>query len=465
MSSVSRFLLNVSAQILSVLFAVGGGTARGQSAQAWGQNDGGQLGNSTYNNNSAPAAVSGLTSGVTAIGGGEYHSLAIQNGAVYAWGNNVYTGYTDASVSFSSTPVAISNLTTGVAAVAAGDDHSLALQNGAVYAWGHNTVGQLGNGTTSYSSTPTPTMVGGLASGVTAIDAGNAYSLALQNNAVYAWGDNTYNQLGNGSGAAYSGTPVAVSGLDGDVVAITAGTFHGLAIQKGAIYAWGRNTYGGLGDGTTTNRSMPVRVTGLTDSVSAVAAGEFHSLAIKNGNVYAWGYNNVGQLGNGTYINSSTPVKIDPTNLNSIVAVAAGSDSSYALSSDGSLWVWGYNEYGQLGLGTSTYEYPVPQHLLPPNGYVYTSMNIGSEGSDVLAILTPALPKFTGLSRLAEGHFVLSATGGAPNTPYTIQASPDLSTNSFSSIGSATTDATGSIRYDDAGAVSRTQRFYRLTYP
>ena len=92
-----------------------------------------------------------------------------------------------------------------------------------------------------------------------------------------------------------------------------------------------------------------------------LAAGGAHRLAVQNGNVYAWGGD---AIGDGTTNDVLTPELIDPAELNDIVAVAAGAYSSYALSGDGSLWVWGDNTYGQLGLGTGTTEYLTPQHLL-----------------------------------------------------------------------------------------------------
>ena len=111
--------------------------------------------------------------------------LAVAGTRVWAdgaesWGNNFYGQLGNGTTTNSSTPVAVSGLSSGVTAIAAGGNHSLAIQNGAVYAWGYNGFGQLGNGTTTFSES-TPVAVSGLSSGVTAIAGGGEYSLAIQN--------------------------------------------------------------------------------------------------------------------------------------------------------------------------------------------------------------------------------------------------------------------------------------------
>lgn len=163
---------------------------------------------------------------------------------------------------------------------------------------------------------------------------------------AWSWGDDTYGGLGNGT-TTNSSVPTQVSGLT-NISAIASGGSFTMALKSdGSVWTWGHNQFGQLGNGSTTDSISPVNVSGL-DGVVAIAAGTAFSLALKNdGTVWAWGNNGAGQLGDGTTTSRSTPVQV--TGLSGVTAVAAGEISSLALLNDGTVRAWGNNDDGQLG--------------------------------------------------------------------------------------------------------------------
>lgn len=292
--------------------------------------------------------------GVSAVWSGIAHTLALlTDGTVMAWGGNGLGQLGNGTTTNVLAPVAISSLAMPVASLAAGGTHSVALYaNGTLAAWGDNSNGQLGDGTVV--SRMLPVQVLNLEGPVISVAAGAAHTLALlADGTVMAWGGNGSGQLGDGT-TSNRMLPVRVSGLNGPAIAIAAGSSHSLALMAdGSVMAWGYNSFGQLGDGTTATRVLPVQVIDLGGLALAIAAGGSHSLALlADGTVRAWGYNGQGQLGNGTIISASRPVS--PTQLgNGVVAIAAGNHHSLALMFDGTIRTWGDNLRGQLGNGTN----------------------------------------------------------------------------------------------------------------
>jgi alpha-tubulin suppressor-like RCC1 family protein len=231
----------------------------------------------------------------------------------------------------------------GLAASASATSYSAA-------AWGYNGSGQLGNGTTAVSREPIP--VAGR-SGVTAVAAGSAHSLALlADGTVLAWGSNHSGQLGNGS-TTNSNTPVAVSGLSG-VKAIAAGRQYSLALlTNGTVMSWGSNEEGQLGVGGTKLKSTtPVAVKGIATATAIAAGGGFALARLSNGTVMSWGAGAEGQLGNGKRAKSAAPVVV--AGLSGVTAVAAGDEHGLALLANGAVDSWGSNSALQLGMEPKT---------------------------------------------------------------------------------------------------------------
>lgn len=181
--------------------------------------------------------------------------------------------------------------------------------DGTLWTWGDNYRGQLGDGTTTARSSP-DTVAGG---GTTwkAVSMGYRYSLAIKTDGtLWSWGQNDYGQLGNGNTTSRSspGSASAVSSTTG-WKSISAGHIHAGAIKgDGSLLMWGANSYGGIGDGTTTDRTVPVGPSGAGTNWKQISAGYYFSAAVKtDGTLWTWGYNDYGQLGDNTTTNRSSP--------------------------------------------------------------------------------------------------------------------------------------------------------------
>jgi len=246
-----------------------------------------------------------------------------------------------------------------------GNDLVLLAASAKSLAWGKNTNGALGNNTTTHSPVPIDVQMAGVLSTQTivAMTAGSFHSLAVcADGTLAAWGYNSYGQLGNGS-TAQSNVPVVVGTIGAlvgkTVVAISAGSFHSLALcSDGSLAAWGLNYNGQLGNGNTTSSNVPVAVNAAGvlagKTVVSMAAGYSHNLALcADGTLAAWGDNTFGVLGNGGTAASTVPAPVNVTGTlagKRVINVAAGGSHSLALCSDGTVAAWGYNTNGQLGI-------------------------------------------------------------------------------------------------------------------
>ena len=299
--------------------------------------------------------------GATAVAAGTYHScLLTDTGGVKCWGDNDYGELGDGTYTDRSSPVDVTGLASGVTALAPGREFTCALTSGgAVMCWGHNRYGNLGDGTIgTYSSRSTPGIVAGLASGSEAVVAGDRHTCAVTSGGgVKCWGSNSYGQLGDGTTTERT-TPVDVSGLASGAVALAVGRtgFHTCALTgSGGVKCWGSNSNGQLGDGTTTDRLTPVDVSGLASGVVALAAGNSHTCALTSGGgVKCWGSNGYGQLGDGTATQRLTPVDVTGLTSGAVGIADSASNHTCALTSGGGVKCWGLNSSGQLGDGTTT---------------------------------------------------------------------------------------------------------------
>ena len=329
------------------------------SVQCWGDNSNGELGVGSASARAAPVQVAGLGTGMQAVAAkGDFSCALTAAGAVRCWGNNNHGQLGDGTTLRRFSPITVTGLGSGVKAIAPGDSHTCALTTaGAVRCWGNNSYGQLGDGTTTQRLTPVA--VAGLGSGVRAIASGGNHTCAVTTaGAVFCWGENIAGQLGDGT-MLHRDAPVLVTGLDSGVQAISLGYYHSCALSTaGAVSCWGYAAVGSVGDGTTGDanhdRLTPVAVVGLASGVSAIAAGYEHTCALTTaGAVQCWGWNLGGQLGDGTKVQRLGPVPVAGLS-SGVQALAAGVYHSCALVTVGSVYCWGQNGVMQLGDGTTT---------------------------------------------------------------------------------------------------------------
>jgi alpha-tubulin suppressor-like RCC1 family protein len=325
------------------------------------------------------------------IAAGYSHSVSIApTGAVATHGENRGGEIGDGTTTRRLSPVALAPPTGQAwAQVATGDFRSTALTAaGQMYSWGSNGYGQLGDGTTTDQRTPT-LMAAPTGSVWAGVAAGFGHTLALAaNGSLYAWGDNYYGQLGIGNTTATLARRSIASPVAGQRwTQVAAGYNFSLALYSdGSVYAWGNNQNGQLGDGTTTARWSPVRVAPPTGHTWTQVAGGFGSAAAlcSDGSLYTWGNNYYGQLGDGTIIARSVPARVAPPAGQRWVQVAVGAQHMLAVCSDGSLYVWGDNYYGEFGNGTNTSS-RIPIRVTAPAGKQWMQVAAGYYHSLALA--------------------------------------------------------------------------------
>jgi len=335
------------------------------SLWAWGDNEFGQLGDGTTTDSYNPIKI---MDEVIAISANSAHAMAIRvDGSLWAWGSNEHGQLGNGATADHYSPIKIMD---DVITVSAGELHAMAIRtDGSLWAWGHNGSGQLGDGTRVDRYTPVKIM-----EDVFAVSAGGSHTMAIKTDgSLWAWGSNDSGQLGDGSPnfhdcasgndffSAIQYRPVKIME---DVVAVSAGHGNTMAIRDdGSLWAWGSNQFGAYMAGVIRVRNTPVKI---MEDVVAISAGVTNPMAVQSdGSLWIWGINEEpGFWSSGaTTIDYLTPVKV----LDDVIAVSAGTfwrfeSHRLAIKTDGSLWAWGDNNWGQLGhnlgLGLSDSEKP-----------------------------------------------------------------------------------------------------------
>jgi alpha-tubulin suppressor-like RCC1 family protein/uncharacterized protein YjdB len=316
------------------------------SVWSWGEHTYGQLGAQPSGSSSNPVPIQKADGNrllaIKAIAAGGYHTVALdRDGKVWTWGRNSegQLGHSSGALS-NKKPEGIAGLPK-IVAIAAGEYHTLAVdESGQVWAWGLNQYGQLGSsvGTGTPSISVIPSLVPNLAE-VVAVKAGANHSVALKRDGtVWTWGRNTVGQLGNGETTDVNYTAKMVPGLT-NIMEIAAGDNHTLALKQDrtTVWAWGSNSYGQLGDGGRENKLRPIQVQDIRN-VNTISAGDNHTVAIKeDGTVWAWGRN-----ASGTASNRTTPIQIKQLLNATAIGGGGGFGESFilAVKQDGTVWIW-----------------------------------------------------------------------------------------------------------------------------
>lgn len=338
----------------------------------WGLNASGQLGDGTTTERNAPARV-GSDSDWVDVALGRGHSCGVRaSGGVWCWGNN-RSGELGNGVSngnYERRPVT-SSVSSGAVALVAGVSYTCSLHSsGATYCWGRNDHGKLGIGAFGGAKN-TPTAVAS-ASSWSSVSSGGSHSCGITDSgALYCWGSNLRGGLGDG-GISNQPAPVRV-GIENDWQVVASGWMHTCGIRGGALYCWGYNSNGQLGDGSTSDRSTPVRVGTESDWVD-VSASWNHTCGLRStGAAYCWGSNSSGQLGDGTTLRRTTPVQVGGSGWTEI---RAGYTHSCGVNALGELYCWGSNLSGALGNG-GTANQSVPTRIGTSSDWIGLSANVG----------------------------------------------------------------------------------------
>jgi uncharacterized repeat protein (TIGR02543 family) len=385
--SIGGIILDRDDQI--ILTSLGGSFSAALSEKGrvfiWGSNEVGNLGDGTQIGKNQPIEITNripleeFDKITSLVMGGSFSAALSNSGRVFMWGSNMIGQLGDGTQIDRNTPIEITSrfgmsFDDKIISLSLGGIFTAALSfRGRVFTWGYNNNAQLGDGTIIDKFTPreiTQRFPLSNDETITMITTGGSHSGALSSKGrVFTWGNNSSGQLGNGTTFIDSSPREITSRFnletENSIKLINFGASSSMALSElGRVYAWGNNENGQLGDGTTINRSTPKEITSyfgplLQDKISMIVTKSNSSSALSsNGKVFFWGENDYGQIGNGTNFNSNLPIDISnsitlPLSFDSFKLIAIGTSHSALLSESGNLYLWGYNFWGNLGDGTS----------------------------------------------------------------------------------------------------------------
>jgi alpha-tubulin suppressor-like RCC1 family protein len=326
----------------------------------WGLNVQGQLGDGTTTSRRRPALVVDLDDAVELSVGAYYSCARRRSGQVVCWGENNKGQLGDGSETDRDKPTPVVGISSA-RQISAGRSHACALlSDKTVSCWGENRDGELGDGTQLNRALASPVMN---LSQVAQVSAGSSHTCAVgEDGSVRCWGSGIGGKLGvvdaNGFAPFIVTTPRRVTELS-EVSQISAGFLHTCAVTRlGAVRCWGLNSEGQLGDGTNISSDTPISVRFIGATVHKIVASFGHTCAImRDGSARCWGGNTYGQLGDGSTTSRAEPSAVG--GMNTMVHLATTGDHTCAALVDGGARCWGHNITGAIGDNT-TIDQPSP---------------------------------------------------------------------------------------------------------
>jgi alpha-tubulin suppressor-like RCC1 family protein len=322
----------------------------------WGRGSYGRLGDGTAVAKSSPVTTAGTLSNWKELYVGMQNACGVKSdGTAWTWGVNGSGQLGDGTTVSKSSPVTLAGGGTNWKQIGVGQVHGAGVKtDGTLWTWGSDSYGAQGTNGGGARSSPGQL---GTATNWKLVAVGNFYAGAIKiDGTLWMWGAGNSGRLGDGTAVTKS-SPVTTAG---------GGTnWKQLALEKeggavaaiktdGTLWTWGENNNGKLGDGTTTNRSSPVQTSGAGTTWKQASINYSSTAAIKtDGTLWTWGAGTYGALGNNSTADRSSP-QTPVGGGTDWKTVAVGRLHMLAIKTDGSLWTWGRNNQGQLGIGTTT---------------------------------------------------------------------------------------------------------------